>query len=373
MVKMAELMCNPLMPLPFTPRGMMKLSFDMMQQSAAAVRLFVPWPETRLALQEFQNKLEAFSLFAHVDLVLQIPPGGEVSLPELVKRTEALEPYSSVWATEGLGYYVATKFCKQSATLRSLLNDERGGIPERGLVALHSGMGLAIANRVMETISPASHESEIRRVLVQFVTVCRDNFSTGYLGAAYESLGLVTRNLYPQMIPKLDQQLRQIDGDLLAYFWHGVGRGIYFAPTNFLPDGNSSGRALKLTCEEPRHELGKRNALAGLAWAMTLVNIRHPEILEGFLKHHGSQLGDSDAFINGVGSSVVIWRDSTVDDSYLKAFCRYQPDSSDSTLVERWERMVRRPCVRALESVYPALKARRRLGDAFRCNDAMAC
>jgi hypothetical protein len=373
MVKMAELMCNPLMPLPFTPRGMMKLSFDMMQQSAAAVRLFVPWPETRLALQEFQNKLEAFSLFAHVDLVLQIPPGGEVSLPELVKRTEVLEPYSSVWATEGLGYYVATKFCKQSATLRSLLNGERGGIPERGLVALHSGMGLAIATRVMETISPASHESEIRRVLVQFVTVCRDNFSTGYLGAAYESLGLVTRNLYPQMIPKLDQQLTQIDGDLLAYFWHGVGRGIYFAPTNFLPDGNSSGRALKLTCEEPRHELGKRNALAGLAWAMTLVNIRHPEILEGFLKHHGSQLDDSDAFINGVSSSVVIWRDSTVDDPYLKAFCRYQPDSSDSTLVERWERMVRRPCVRALESVYPALKARRRLGDAFRCNDAMAC
>ncbi len=372
MVNMAELMCNPLTPLAFTPRGMMKLSFDMMQLSAAAVRWLAPWRETRRGLQEFENKLEAFNLFVHVDSVLAIPSQGEVYLPELIRKAEALEPYRAVWATEGLGYYLATRISEQGEAPRNLLNDQHGELPARSLAALHAGMGLAIADRLMKSISPGSHDSEIRRMLDRFVMVCRDNSRTGYLGAAYESLGLVTRNLNPQMIQKLDQELGKMDEDLVGYFWHGVGRGIYFVPTNFLPDGNS-GRALKMTCQEPPHELGRRNALAGLAWAMTLVNIRHPEILESFLRDHGSQLGDSDAFINGVSSSVIIWRDSTVDDPSLKAFCTYQPDSSDRTMVERWEQMVRRPCLRALEYVYPALKARRRLGEVFRCHDAMAC
>lgn len=365
-------MFNFLTPQTFTPRSMVKLSLDVMQQSAEIGRLLVPWQESRRALQEFQNKLEAFNLFAHVDSILAIPSKEEVRLPELIKKAEALEPYRAVWATEGLGYYLAARFCEQREAPRSLLNGERAGeIPETSLLALHAGMGLAIADRLMKTINPASHDSEIRRVLDQFVMVCRGNSRTGYFGAAYESLGLVTRNLYPQMIPKLDQALGKIDEDLVGYFWHGVGRGIYFAPTNFLPDGNS-GRALKMTCQEPPHELGRRNALAGLAWAMTLVNIRHPEILENVLQHQADQLGDGEAFINGVSSSLMIWRDSTVDDPSLKRFCSYQPDSSDGALVERWEQMVRRPCLRALEMVYPALKARRRLGEVFRCHDAMA-
>jgi hypothetical protein len=356
----------------FTPRGMLKLGLELMQKSAEAIRLITPWRETRLVWRELQNKLEAFDLFAHVDSVLTIPSQGKVRLPELIRKAEALGPYRAVWASEGLGYYLTTRFCRQSEAPRHLLNSERGGdLPENSLASLHAGMGLAIADRFLKTISPGSRNAEIRRALDQFLKVCRDNSRTGYIGAAYESLGLVTRNLYPQMIPKLDQELGRIDEGLVGYFWHGVGRGIYFAPTNFLPDGNS-GRALKLTWQEPPHELGRRNALSGLAWAMTLVNIRHPEILESFLKHHCSQLGDSDAFVNGVSSSVIIWRDSTVDDPFLEKFCEHQPDSSDSSQVARWEQIVRRPCLRALEYVYPELKARRRLGEVFHCHDEMA-
>ena len=174
------------------------------------------------------------------------------------------------------------------------------------------------------------------------------------------------------MIPKLDRQLMEIDEDLVGYFWHGVGRAIYFAPTNFLPDGYSSERAVKMTWQEPPHELGRRNALAGLAWAMTLVNIRHPGILENVLKHHGDQLLDSDAFINGVSSSVMIWHESAGDDPCLKAFYEYQPDSSDKIGRRRWEEMVRRPCEEALERVYPVLKEHRCFGEVFRYMDQSA-
>src|SRR5207253_11221828 len=120
---------------------------------------------------------------------------------------------------------------------------------------------------------------------------------------------------------------------------------------------------------EPPHEPGKRNALAGLAWALTLVNIRQPAIIELFLKQHGDQLSDSDAFTNGIGSAVMIWRDCGRSDPYLDALCEHMPNASDATLAERWERMVRRPSLEALQSIYPVLKRRRRLGEVFRYQD----
>src|SRR6185369_8249429 len=102
----------------------------------------------------------------------------------------------------------------------------------------------------------------------------------------------------PQMLRRLDDQLERKDENLRDYFWHGGGRGIYFTATNLLPDGHT-GRALGMISAEPPHESGRRNALAGLAWAMTLVNFRHPEILAHFLNHYESRFASHDAFING--------------------------------------------------------------------------
>ena len=77
------------------------------------------------------------------------------------------------------------------------LSNERLDLPEQSLFALHAGMGLALANRILKTVAPCSHDSEIRRVLEQFVVLCRDNSRNGYTATAYESLGLVAHNLYP--------------------------------------------------------------------------------------------------------------------------------------------------------------------------------
>jgi hypothetical protein len=368
-----DFMYNALTLEAFTPRSVMKMTFDMMQQSAEAISLFVPGHESRLAWQEFRNKLQAFSSFEYVDSTLQLSGKTEISLQELVERTEALGPYLSVWATEGLGNYFAETFLERGKAPRNLLKGERAdALPARGLAALHAGMGLAIANYLLRKIEPQSSESEIRRVLEQFVALCQDNSRDGYDRAAFEALGLVTRNLYPQLIPVLERHLSETSDNLSGYFWHGIGRAIYFAPTNSLPDNNSMRRALTMTQQEPPHEMGRRNALAGLCWALTLVNIRQPEILELFLKQHGDHLSDSHAFINGVSSSVMIWRDSARGDTYLDALCQHEPDSSDATLAERWEQMVRRPCLEALQRVYPVLKKQRRLGEVFHYLDLCA-
>ena len=47
------------------------MTFEVMQQSAEVGKFLMPGRENRLAWQEFQNKLQAFDLFEHVDVTLQ--------------------------------------------------------------------------------------------------------------------------------------------------------------------------------------------------------------------------------------------------------------------------------------------------------------
>src|SRR5207247_3295386 len=133
---------------------------------------------------------------------------------------------------------------------------------------------------------------------------------------------LVARNLYPHLVSPIDRLLLQTDERLDGLFWHGVGRALYFAPTNFLPCGTSLLRAIQMTQREPAHSLGRLNALAGLVWAATLVNIRHPEIMENFINTHGDQFSMWEPFYNGVTSSIVVWQDSARDDTSVSQFCR---------------------------------------------------
>jgi hypothetical protein len=226
-------------------------------------------------------------------------------------------------------------------------------------------MGLSLANRSLATIKPNGGAGEMRKALLRFFALCNGNARDGYAGTVYESLGLVARNLYPQMATIIDRQLAEVNEELAEYFWHGVGRAIYFAPTNFAPCIGSSLRAASAALQEPPHALARRNALAGLAWAATLVNIRQPQILETFLRRAGRRRLDDDAFANGVSCAVSVWRDAAPDDPCLQAFCRYRPRASDPAMVALWNRLVAEPCEHALLS-YDSVKARGRFGELFR-------
>src|SRR5206468_1232453 len=135
-------------------------------------------------------------------------------------------------------------------------------------------MGLSLANRVLAGVGRTCRNcpgpSDLPGALRRFVELCRDNANKAYLGASYEGLGLVARNLYPHLIAEIDRELSRISGELTEFFWHGVGRAIYFAPTNYVPLSGVARRALRMTQQEPPHESGRRNALSGLVWAMVL-------------------------------------------------------------------------------------------------------
>jgi len=109
-----------------------------------------------------------------------------------------------------------------------------------------------------------------------------------------ESLGLVTRHFYGHsMVLAIDKRLEGKDAALRGFFWHGVGRAVYFSPENLVPSLGSPWPAVAMCERLAPHDVAKDNMVAGVAWGMTMVNLKQPVVLEGFLKKHGHGFGEN--------------------------------------------------------------------------------
>src|ERR1051325_6969502 len=234
---------------------------------------------------------------------------------------------------------------------------------------MHAGMGLAFAQQLMNSLTPYSPSEEVRGVLREFITLVQENSRQGYDGAAYESLGLVTRFWHSQMVRMIDEHLRQIAPHLLGYYWHGVGRALYFLPLYFVPGLLSPWLAIE---REAPHEIAYLNMTAGLSWATTIVNVRQPEIMENFLRMQGERVARDPAFTNGLMSTLIMGIDITPGDAYIVQFLEYRPDASDGRVAELWEQLVRSPGRDAVYHIHPLLQRHERLGEVFHYHPSLA-
>ena len=318
------------------PRYMTKTAFDLILQSVETFKPVVSATGHNLLWQEFQNKLEVFNLFQHVDLVLGIPSNTPLDLCEMSARASELGPFFSPWAMEGLGHYYT--FCRNPnlAGGRIFEYDAWQFLPQKDPLPLHTGMGLALAEIVLARRQDSATSAEM------FVQLCRDNARPEMLGATIEALGLVVRNLYPELLEPLSQYFSGSNQELFEYFWHGVGRGIYFSPVNFLPYWKTPWQGYETCLREPPNDVARRNAMAGFTWAATLVNLRHPSILASFSKQYAGTLAANDAFANGIFSALVIWLSCAPNDSSVASLLAYQPDWSERSLYQLWETQVRK-------------------------------
>jgi len=320
----------------FSPRYMMKTAFELTLQSAGVLKSILPESGDKLVWQEFQNKLQAFHLFEHVDFILGISPNVSLNLPEMVSRTRVLGSFLVPWATEGLGHYCTRLRAANHATGRIMDEDTMKRLPPEAMVPLHTGMGLALAETVLARRLDGPSSAEM------FLQLCRENASPQLLGATIEALGLVVRNLYPELLNPLSQHFWQANQELFEYFWHGVGRGIYFWPMNFLPYWSTPWQGYETCLREPPNDLARRNAVAGFTWAATLVNLEHPAIIASFLQRHGEHLAADDAFANGLFSALVIWLGCAPSDTSIGNLLQYQPDPSHPGLHQLWETQLRK-------------------------------
>jgi hypothetical protein len=226
------------------------------------------------------------------------------------------------------------------------------------MLPLHTGAGLAFAERALQS----APDSGVGTATVRFWQECQEIAASGYAEPMFEALGLVTITLYPRLIGQMDRQLADLHPNLGAYFWHGVGRGLYFSPFSFIPLPATYRMLAERSQRLTSSVVGRANALAGLAWATTLVNLRHPAILANHAEELSQWIERDGAFLNGVESALIVWQSIVPGDPHLERVQHFQPGTSAAT--EFWERSFGRAA--AASRVSPAVHSSGQLGSMFR-------
>lgn len=324
-------------------RRIMRTGIEFARHSARCFAGVAPWKSWQIAAWEIQNKLYAFSLFEQVDLEL----GSNLRLPAMVAKASQLDVYSAVWATEGAGHYYAVSRLSEGDTILQISLAVRAtDLPLASLTPLHAGVGLALAESVLRAVDE-DKTARARDTLASFLQECTSSFEAGYREIVYEALGLVTRNLYPHLISEIAHSFGTLNPELDQFFWHGFGRGAYFAPSSFSPGNKAGWRGMQTHLKGIRTLQNRRNAIAGFTWALALVNIKQPEILAAFLENHRTEL-DEDALYNGLLSGLVVWmKSSSRDDGYVRRLLRYGLPHNNRRS-RTWEWIAVRACENAI-------------------------
>ncbi len=318
----------------------------LMQQSARVMSSFMPgheWHETR-------NKLETFRLFAWADEELGIPAGAGETIAGLAGRALRMDPFQSIWALEGIASHHAAIMPQP---VEGMLSRGAGvTLPVHTLVSMHAGMGTAFARTVLQALGDQPSKQALHDALVHFLDLCRANARADWFENAAEPLGLAVRTMHPHLLRRVSDALLVIDPACQRLFWHGVGRSLYFVPTNFVSFGSSHERALQTAMGEAPGVEERRNAVAGLVWAVTLVNLRHPEVLLNLLSEC-EKIRMPEAVVNGIVSALMLWKFMVPGDSILlPPYFRPAPGTSPAATL--WNERVMRPTARAFAEQFPA-------------------
>ena len=293
-----------------SPRGLLAGAMGAAQASASALSALLPASRSSDALLETANKLRAYRLFACADtLALEPGSGWEMAAESL----RGMDPFSSVWVTEGLGYYLA-----QRGVLAEPLSD-------RMWVPMHTGLGLSLAERALRSVR------DLPGALRTYRQDAWDAARPGFGEVVYEALGLIAVTLFPDFVGPIDRELSGNE-QLCGLFWHGVGRGLYFLPLHFLPAPWARERPVQYAAEAPSTAVGRVNALAGLAWAMTLVNVQDPEVIAQCLGEYARAAPEKGVLRNGVASALVVWMASAPEERSVDLLAQFEPPPESAAL-----------------------------------------
>ena len=329
-----------------TARDGFRNAIELMQQSARAVNSYLPGSSAFCDWPQLDRKIEAFRLFQFADKELRTEKEA-VPLEESIRRAYENEAFRAIWILEGVGHALGSA---ASASARGLLHAE--SIPARAGIPLHAGMGTAFGEMLMAGLGSNPTAKELATVAGRFVDACEANCRPGWQDAAIEPLGLVVRCLYPGLLPQVGLAMEAIRPALRPLFWHGAGRSLYFVPSNFLPVPGAFERMVRNAGLEALRMDDTRNVLAGLVWAVTLVNLPEPATLKALLPIY-ERLQLRDEFVNGVLSAILAWRHMAPEDKLLLP--RY---TEPSQAIDHWENWVRHPVAYALHSIFPGLERR---------------
>jgi hypothetical protein len=325
-----------------TTRDAFRNGIELMQRSARLMGAVTPdgllgdW-------RELDNKIEAFRLFQWADRELPIHGGPPRPVVPGGRHSEA---FHSIWVLEGAGHMAGLS---SSLSVRGLLSDRKAAnLPETAMIPLHAGMGTAFAEKFFKGLGSNPSPREIGKTLRRYVDLCSANCRPGWEDACIEPFGLVVRCLYSELVDQVSKAAGAISPELRALFWHGVGRGLYFVPGNFMPLPGARKRMVKSVVVEASDFQDRQNVYAGLVWAVTLVNLPDPSIVRS-LAGICAELEIQDGFTNGLVSAALAWRHMAPEDTrYVRVY------TGHGTAL--WKEWIAAPVRDALDNILPGLR-----------------
>jgi len=288
-------------------------------------------------------------------------------LQQMVDQCYSLGSFPALWAVEGLGKDLSEWHMLRNPNPRGILSNAELDPKSRGAwLMLHAGIGMGFARQPILDLPSNAPPAQIGDFALRFLELCRANSRPGYAGAAIESLGLVSRFMKnAEFCATVHRELTRSAPDALGYFWRGVGRCLYFHPENFMPAfGARIYRALDMAdAEAPSPEL-KQTLYSGMAWALTVVNMMSPEVMEYVLANLSDGYAGSPGFVNGITAATVMRYDTTPGEPLIREFLNHR--CTDPKLDALWAEKVRASCEFAINNVHPALDRHQRLEEVFR-------
>ena len=313
----------------FGPRDLLRTALRVAATSAEALG-GLPRGLNGAWWQETANKLEVCELFVNA--------GGlkSVDLVQAVRQCDSLDPFSRPWVLEGVGYDLAGQALGSGRPCDKLLQGpQTAGIPHHALLTLHTGAGMAFGRAAL-----AERARGIGPMLQRHWQRCKDNAGGHWAEMMFESLGFVAATLNRELIPEIRRELGGWPAELADSFWHGVGRGMYFLPSTLAPISAMRRYVLVESRRMAPEGVGRKNVFAGIAWAVTLTNLRHPEVIASWLEEQEEEA----AFRNGVASALAFWLLCVPEDQYVSRLSRYRPHDGSPRLESLWETLVVSSC-----------------------------
>jgi hypothetical protein len=347
----------------FRPNYLPRLAVDITRRSTNAVKLVANTEDRQVVVRRLQNTFNVINIVNRHESSKRALTAADYPLDEMIAKCYEEGKYPALWAVEGLGEKYAQIFLDTGAPVRGLLTTGKGAkAPEHTQLMMHAGAGLAFAKHAIGDLTPYSSDAEFERALKVFLDLVRDNSLEGYTGAALESLGLVMRTWNTQLVRPISSRLKALDPIAAEYFWHGAGRAMYFSPMNLLPGFSPWDSA----AAETPDETARKNAVAGVTWAFTVVNLLQPTIMANILGRRGTAAPDDDAFANGVLSTLTMASEMVPDNINVAAFCQYRPNRSDPAQVDAWDRIIGADLQERVDRCRKILREHRRLDEVFR-------
>ncbi|HLX09812.1 MAG TPA: hypothetical protein VKY89_18295 [Thermoanaerobaculia bacterium] len=294
---------------------------------------------------------------------------GRGELTALVAATCRRDPEHAAFLLEGLCYEYVRRALRARRQLVHLLDGEAAAaLPERSLILLHVGLGMALTEVLIRPLRPRGQAAAVDGALDRFAALVAANARPEYAPVCFESLGLMVRRFMPHLHVAVEERLRVREPGAAAGYWHGAGRGIYFLASLCHPFPGTARRGLAICRREPPLPGLRLDAIAGFAFASTMINLRQPELVARLLLHVEPE--EIEAVASGVAGALMTRYHTRPEATEVRDFLRPVaapwPGELGARLAALWDGAVRMPATAAMDRAYPLLRARGELASFAR-------